>query len=134
MRKRRLHLILIVITVTLGLAVRRFGHILPVFIAKYGGDTLWALMVFWAVGFILPKLSGVKVALLATVFSFAIELSQLYHSPWIDAIRHTTLGGLALGYGFLWSDLVCYTVGVIIGIIIEKGIDIKRGQTNKSYN
>ena len=51
--------------------------------------------------------------------SYSIEISQLYHAPWIDAIRNTILGGLILGFGFLWSDLVCYTIGIIIGIIID---------------
>ena len=51
---------------------------------------------------------------LALVFSYLIEISQLYHAPWIDAIRSTALGGLVLGFGFLWSDILCYTVGVLL--------------------
>ena len=39
--------------------------------------------------------------------------------PWIDSIRHTTLGGLVLGFGFLWSDLACYAAGVGLGVTIE---------------
>ncbi len=46
-------------------------------------------------------------------------MSQLYHAEWIDSIRATTLGGLVLGYGFLWSDLVAYTIGVGIGFLFE---------------
>ena len=57
--------------------------------------------------------------MLAMAFSVAIELSQLYHAPWIDSIRQTTLGGLILGFGFLWSDLACYAAGVGIGVILE---------------
>ncbi|WP_348983054.1 hypothetical protein [Desulfosporosinus sp. I2] len=30
------------------------------------------------------------------------------------------IGGLVLGYGFLWSDLVSYTVGIGVGILIER--------------
>ena len=41
----------------------------------------------------------------------------LYHAPWIDNLRQTTLGGLVLGFGFLWSDIFCYTIGIIIGVI-----------------
>ena len=43
----------------------------------------------------------------------------MYHAPWIDSIRRTTLGGLVLGFGFVWSDLACYAVGVGLGILIE---------------
>ena len=57
--------------------------------------------------------------MLAMAFSVAVELSQLYHAPWIDSIRHTTLGGLILGFGFVWSDLVCYALGVGLGVLVE---------------
>jgi hypothetical protein len=46
-----------------------------------------------------------------------IEMSQPYHAPWIDSIRRTTLGGLALGYGLVWGDLACYAVGIGFGAI-----------------
>jgi hypothetical protein len=35
-------------------------------------------------------------------------------------IRRTTLGGLILGYGFLWSDLAAYLLGIMAGTIIDK--------------
>jgi len=106
-------------TVLLGLGSRRFGAYLPAFVAHYAGDTLWSLMVFLGVGFLAPTLRTARRASLALVFSYAIEVSQLYHAPWIDALRHTTLGGLVLGFGFLWSDIVCYTVGVAVGAMVE---------------
>jgi len=43
----------------------------------------------------------------------------LYHAPWIDAARATRLGALDLGYGFLWSDLVCYLVGAVGAAILD---------------
>jgi hypothetical protein len=51
--------------------------------------------------------------------SVGVELSQLYHAPWIDSIRQTTLGGLILGFGFLWTDLACYAFGVGLGVLLE---------------
>src|SRR5207237_49913 len=56
-----------------------------------------------------------RLATVALAYSCAIEVSQLYHAPWIDAIRRTLPGALVLGYGFLWSDLVCYAAGVALG-------------------
>ncbi|MBD3879661.1 MAG: DUF2809 domain-containing protein, partial [Quinella sp. 1Q5] len=50
---------------------------------------------------------------------FLIELSQLWHPPFLEALRATTVGGLVLGYGFLWSDLVCYTVGAFVCALAE---------------
>jgi glycopeptide antibiotics resistance protein len=77
------------------------------------------LMVFWGIGFLFVKMSTGKVMAAALLLSYAIEFSQLYQADWINALRHTTLGGLVLGFGFLWSDLVCYTAGVLAGGLME---------------
>ena len=114
------------LTVILGIGSRRSAHALPGFIAAYAGDTLWALAAFLGFGLILPRTSTRTVALLAMAFSVLIELSQLYHAPWLDSIRHTTLGGLILGFGFLWSDLACYAAGVGLGVILERVVPLAR--------
>ena len=103
----------------LGLLSRRYSELLPGFIVQYVGDTLWALAAFLGIGLLLPRWSTLNVAALALLFSYAIEVSQLYQVPWINQIRHTLLGGLILGYGFLWSDLICYTVGIVGGAAAE---------------
>jgi membrane-bound acyltransferase YfiQ involved in biofilm formation len=118
-RNRVLYGVLIIIVILLGISTRRYPMVFPGWFAKYSGDTLWALMVFLGIGFIFSRWSIRSVAIGSLVFSFLIEFSQLYHSQWIESIRHTTLGGLVLGYGFLWSDLVCYTIGVVVGILFE---------------
>jgi hypothetical protein len=90
-----------------------------VIVNDYLGDALWAAMVFYMAAFIFNKKSTVKVAVIALLFSYCIEISQLYHAPWIDNIRATTLGGLVLGFGFLWSDILAYTIGVSSAALLE---------------
>jgi Protein of unknown function (DUF2809) len=114
-----IQIILIALVSILGIGSRRYAHILPSFLTAYAGDTSWALAAFLGMGLLLPRASTGTIALLAMILSVAVELSQLYHSPWIDAIRQTTLGGLILGFGFLWSDLVCYALGVGLGTLLE---------------
>ncbi len=60
---------------------------------------------------------------MAVSFSFCIELSQLYHAEWIDAIRQYRIIALIIGHGFLWSDLICYFVGIIAGAFLELGFN-----------
>jgi len=130
-RRRRnplVQIILIALACLLGIGSRRYAHALPGFIAAYAGDTLWALAAFLGFGVLLPRASTRTIAVLAMAFSVAIELSQLYHAPWIDSIRHTTIGGLILGFGFLWSDLACYSLGVGLGAVIEIIGGIVRGK------
>jgi len=118
-QRRLLYLLCAVVVVALGLASRRYGESLPPFVARYAGDTLWALMVFLGLGIVIPAWPLLQRAGIALAFAFTIEVSQLYHGPWLDALRETTLGALVLGFDFVWSDLVCYAAGVSIGVIVE---------------
>lgn len=123
-----IYLVALVVIIALGLASRRYVEMEPSFLSKYAGDTLWALMVYVGIGLFRPRWPIGRVALAALLFSYGIEISQLYHAPWIDRLRHTLLGGLVLGYGFLWSDLLCYATGIAIGMGLEHGTMRRRSR------
>jgi Protein of unknown function (DUF2809) len=125
-RSRPLTAALLVATVLAGLASRRFAESLPRLVAEYAGDTLWATMVFWLLAFIKPSSSTRRLSLAALCIAVGVELSQLYHAPWLDALRNTTLGHLALGQGFLASDLWCYAAGVALAAALDAGFVARR--------
>ena len=118
-RSRVLYAGLALAVVAAGLLWRADFMPLPPWLSNNGGDALWALMVFVGFGFLLPRASTLNLALLAVAFSWGVELSQLYHAPWIDAIRATLPGRLVLGSTFNWPDLAAYAVGVAIGALVE---------------
>ncbi|MGH1256193.1 MULTISPECIES: ribosomal maturation YjgA family protein [Bacillus] len=118
-RNRLLYATFTIIVIILGLSSRKLAFALPALLNDYLGDALWALMIFTGFGFLFPKIKTKKLAFISLLFCYGIEISQLYHAEWIDSIRATTLGGLVLGYGFLWNDLVAYTIGVGIGMFCE---------------
>ncbi|PFN27912.1 DUF2809 domain-containing protein [Bacillus cereus] len=118
-RNRLLYAMFTIVVIILGLSSRKFAFALPDLLNNYLGDALWALMIFTGFGFLFPKIETKKLAFISLIFCYGIEISQLYHESWIDSIRATTLGGLVLGYGFLWSDLVAYTIGVGVGMLCE---------------
>lgn len=109
-------------TIALGLATRRVPQLFPEFVAQYGGDTLWAAMVFWLGALAWRRASTGRLALGALAISYVVEVSQLYRAPWIDALRASSLGALVLGQGFLWSDLLCYAVGVVLTAVLDAGV------------
>src|SRR5688500_3632107 len=119
---------LIVLTILLGLASRRFGASLPGVVREYAGDTLWAAMVYFLAALVWPRASTLRLAVGSLLFAVAIEVSQLYHAPWIDAVRATRPGALVLGFGFLWSDLVCYAAGVGLAALVDQLL--VRGRTD----
>ena len=86
---------------------------------KYGGDALWALLMFLGFHCMLIRAALLRVTLVSLAFCFAVEFFQLYHAPWIDSIRTTRLGALTLGSTFNAPDLIAYAVGVALGGVIE---------------
>jgi len=120
LRSRAVFLALAAVTIVIGLASRRFRRALPAAVGLYAGDVLWATMVYLLAAAIWPRASVRRLAVSTALFALAIELGQLYRAPWIDAVRGTRLGGLVLGFGFLWSDLACYAVGIALAVIIDR--------------
>jgi hypothetical protein len=118
-RLRCTYVVCAVLIITLGLSSRSFAGALPAFIGAYAGDTLWAMLVFFSVAIVGPKLGLARRACISLCIAYAVEVSQLYHAPWLDAMRHTRVGALFLGVGFLWSDLLCYSIGVALGVVCE---------------
>ena len=116
--KRLKYLLLTLFVVMLGLLSRKMSACTLDFVKLYLGDVLWAMMVYFGCRFLFVNMRKRVACVLALVFSYLIEISQLYHAPWIDAIRATALGGLVFGFGFLCIDILCYTVGVVLGIIV----------------
>ena len=118
-RNRVLYALLAFAVIVCGLLWRSGLILLPQWLSNNGGDALWALMVFVGFGFLFPRSSTLLVALLALTFAWGVEFSQLYHAPWIDAIRATLPGRLVLGSTFNWPDLPAYAVGIALGAWAE---------------
>ena len=121
-------LLLLVGTVALGLASRRYPSVLPTFVALYAGDVLWASMVFWVLTLLRPNGEGRHLAAIAFAIAVVVEGSQRYHAPWLDALRASPFGALALGQGFLWSDIACYATGAGLAALVDVMVRRSRGK------
>ena len=129
-RNRLFYGVLILISIGLGLFSRKIANsYLPELINDYLGDAIWAGMIFLIFRFTFFYQDTRFIAIISLVFCFLIETSQLYHAPFIDSIRVTTLGSLVLGSGFLWSDFLAYYIGVHIAATFELYL-LKRKQYN----
>ena len=117
--KRWLYVILIFIDVPLGLATRWRQQYFTPLITEYGGDVLAATCIFFGLRFLLVKWPLLKVAYTSYFICVLIEIQQLYQASWAVKFRNITVVGILLGHGFLWSDIVCYAAGIIIGLLIS---------------
>jgi hypothetical protein len=114
-RNRALYAAAVIGTIVAGLASRRFP-----LLGKYPGDALWALMVFFALGCMLPRTRSTRLAVLAFGISCAVEFAKLNQNPTLVSIRHTTLGHLVFGHVFSWQNLLAYALGISFGWALER--------------
>ena len=110
---------LMLATMAAGLVVR-FAHLgLPPFVVKYGGSTLWALMIYWVVSTVLPTWRIPNVVLLTGTVETAIEFLKLYYTPTLDAFRLTLPGIILLGRVFSAWDILAYWLAIAIGAVVD---------------
>ena len=120
-RSRPIYVLLLLLTILLGLASRRFSNLLPPLLSKNIGDVLYATMTFWLAVLLFPRLATSRAAAGALAFCVAIEFAKFIQVPWLVAVRHRTWGHLVFGSGFHASNLVCYVIGVLIAVGIKWG-------------
>ncbi len=117
-------LIGIAVLIPLGLYSRQFNSI-----PNETGDALWAMMVFCIWRIILHKKEPTTIAIVSLISSYLVEFSQLITWSFLVEFRKTFIGHIMLGQGFLWIDLLAYTIGIIciFGIfkIFEKKVFAK---------
>jgi len=111
------------ITVAVGLLVHLAGAPVGPAARDVLGDALWAAMVVFGIGAVAPGTRLVVRSAVAYAICAAVEVSQLFHAPALDALRETGLGHLVLGSGFDARDFAAYAGGVAGAALIELAIN-----------
>lgn len=118
-RNPLVYLLVMAVLVGLALPARLIPEHLPWWYVRYFADYLWAMLVFFGAGLIFRKLSTWRVAVATLLLAYLTEITQLFHPLWLDHLRSIPWIGLLIGYGFLWSDIAAYTLGIGTGALIE---------------
>ncbi|WP_408610652.1 ribosomal maturation YjgA family protein [Flavobacterium luminosum] len=90
------------------------------FIPLFFGDILYASMVYFIVCLLFPKTKSLTILGISLVICYLIEIQQICDLSWLVTFRGTTIGHYLLGEGFLWSDLIYYTIGSSLSFIIHQ--------------
>lgn len=101
----------------MGLSTRTITR-LPRWTILYAGDFLWAMLVFFLFCLIFRLQTG-KAFVVALITTYLIEITQLFHPPWLEALREIRLFALVFGFSFLWADILVYTLGICLGALID---------------
>jgi hypothetical protein len=120
MRRSLTTLLILLITIPLGLAVRLLPLHLPWFLYKYLGSTLWAVALYWFLATLLPKLRPQAIATLAILIATLLELSRLIPIAPIDAFRLTFAGQILLGRYFSLKNIATYLIAIALTATLDR--------------
>ena len=61
-----------------------------------------------------------KAAIITLLFAYAIEILQYFNIVKLLGLQNFVLARVVIGTYFSWVDMLAYTVGIIIVLVIEK--------------
>lgn len=124
-RNYKIYIPIILLIIAIGIPSRLYPQYFPYWYVTYAGDFLWAMAVYFLIANVFRF--SIKLAFISTLtFSYTIEVSQLFHPAWLEAIRSIKVFALILGSGFLWSDIVAYSLGISLSVAIDKAITSRK--------
>ncbi|HVV54093.1 MAG TPA: DUF2809 domain-containing protein [Mucilaginibacter sp.] len=88
-------------------------------IRPYGGDFLAVILLYCAVKSF-SDANPVKVGIGVLLFAYAIEISQYFHLVNLLGLQRSNMARLLLGTSFSLTDMLTYTLGIALVIVIEK--------------
>lgn len=88
-------------------------------VRPYGGDFLVVILLYCLVKSIACT-PVIKTAIGVLIFSYLVEISQYFHLVKLLGLQHSRIAALILGCSFSFTDLLCYTLGILLVILIEK--------------
>jgi Protein of unknown function (DUF2809) len=67
-----------------------------------------------------------RAALSVLLFAYVIEIMQYFKLVQLLGLQHSRLARIVIGTSFEWSDLLAYTLGILLVLLIEKATESRR--------
>lgn len=91
-------------------------------IRPFGGDFLVVILIYCFVKTFLNA-SVKSTALAVLLFAYLVEISQYFHLIRIIGLENSKTARIILGTYFSWADMLMYTLGIILVVILEHVFD-----------
>ena len=114
LKYRTVLLISIFLIVPLGYVVRFHGPA-PEWLNDSFGSIAYEIFWILLVAFLFPQASPLWTAVGVCLATCVLEFLQLWHPPFLEAMRATLPGRLVLGNNFTGSDFLSYFIGSLLG-------------------
>jgi hypothetical protein len=116
-RIKRLYLIATIILFIIELFIGFYVH--DKFIRPFIGDLLVVILLYCFVKSIL-NITTTKAAIYVLLFAYFVEIMQGLKFVELIGLSNYKIARILIGTTFSWIDIICYTIGIAIVIIVEK--------------
>lgn len=106
-------LLIFVIEVIIALFVR------DSIIRPYGGDVLVVILMYYFFKTFV-KMNPVPLVIGVLLFAYAVEIGQYFNLVEVLNMQKNTIMRIVIGSSFSWGDMLCYTLGAIICLFIDR--------------
>lgn len=116
---RRGLVLLMLVVIATGIAIRTLPLGLPFFITKWSGTWLWGAMIWCGVSLLSRRQHSIRTVVMASGLASATEFLKLVHTPLLDRIRSMPAGGFLLGHHFAIANLVVYGLAIVTMAVLN---------------
>jgi hypothetical protein len=90
------------------------------FVRPFGGDFLVVILLYCLVkSFVNTPVRPTAVGVL--LFAYLIETLQYLQLVKRLGLQHNRLASILIGTRFAWEDMLAYTLGIVLVLVLEKG-------------
>lgn len=106
----------IIFLIPLGFATKFYHGAFQFWVENFLGGVLYEIFWCLVIAFFFPNTRPIWIASIVFFCTSLLEVFQLWHPWFLEAIRSTFLGRALIGTSFTWLDFPHYVVGCLIGI------------------
>lgn len=94
-------------------------------IRPYGGDFLVVIWLYCCLMAVV-KVNKTKAAIGVLLFAYLIEIAQYFKYAQRLGLEHNKVAMIVLGSSFEWGDMIAYTLGILVVLLIEGRLSLKK--------
>jgi hypothetical protein len=119
---RKHYFLFVVLIFVIELLIAMFLH--DGIIRPYIGDLLVVMLIYCFVRSFF-KLSVLNAAIGTLIFAYLIEFLQYLNLIQILGLQNSKMANLVLGNFFEWIDMLAYTLGIALALVVERSRSLK---------
>lgn len=114
---KKQYFILAILIFVIEVLIAKYVH--DKIIRPYIGDVLVVILIYCFFKSFLNK-SVITIAISTLIFSYLIETLQYFNIVNLLSLQNSKLARTIIGTSFSWKDILAYTAGIILVLVVEK--------------